>query len=303
MQTWSIATILVIALIAGCTEAPSEPQTLDYPSDMQIIGIVQDAALRPIAGAAVAIRQTGQNMTTGASGAFDFTVDEGAYLVDVHAAGYYNVTVPALPKENATHLYVTLAPIPVDLPFIETQRFRGFLQCAHEVLIISGSCDVLPAYVNDAVEPQLGLRPVPEPFEATNKFEFEVDAGWQSMVLDIEFSTPPGLDGLRVLLQGLEDQSQLLVYEQYGKWNSSTSFTIRIDPGQEYPEGDAPVPANRTAFRVEVLPHSHGYHQICDPSGDTCFLGAGAAIDWEFEVFVTAFYVTSAPEGFTLRDG
>ncbi|MCA1811587.1 MAG: hypothetical protein LC623_06200, partial [Halobacteriales archaeon] len=139
-------------------------------------------------------------------------------------------------------------------------------------------------------------------FNNTSVISVDVQDGWKTIVGDLVFNTTqPLLDGLRVTVQGSHNQTGLGTYEQYGRFEGQHSFTFRVEPGASYPDGTAgEVPQNTTSFRFNVYPHSHAWHTACI-AGVACFLGVGAGLNVEFDLFVTVFYGAPAPEGFTLQ--
>jgi hypothetical protein len=85
---------------------------------------------------------------------------------------------------------------------------------------------------------------------------------------------------------------------QYGRWHAPTSFVARLEPGGNYTDGTEPVPAEATGFQVDIYPHSHGYHPTCIPVFG-CPLGVGAAVNVDFDVYATLFYVDPAPADYS----
>ncbi|HLF16302.1 MAG TPA: carboxypeptidase-like regulatory domain-containing protein [Candidatus Thermoplasmatota archaeon] len=291
---------LAAALLAGCSGSATDPgsgaatTTPHHPDSMDIHGLVEDSALRPIAGATLGLLALNITATSDASGAFRFDdVPYGIQLVQATAPGYLPGSARVDPTTANETLLVILEAAPDTTPRNVTQQYRGILQCAAELLIVTGSCDAVLTFA--------GVDPV---LDQNATWDFEVEANWRTLVLDVVFDpdAQPGLDGLRVVVRALTDSASLGEYGQYGRFNGSSPFTVRLEPGASYPDGDAPVPENATVFRIDVYPQSHGWHSVCDPSGTyDCFLGAGAGIDVAFDLFVTAFYNEDAPEGWTLQ--
>jgi hypothetical protein len=160
-----------------------------------------------------------------------------------------------------------------------------------EALIIAPSCDSALTVVPGA----------PRAFAENATFLFGADAGWRTLVLDVVFdgSQSPGLDGLRTVLRGTFDPASNGTYVQYGRWHDARSYTVRVEPGGNYTDGDGAVPGNATGFQVDVYPQGRLYHQACAESA--CFLGVGAGTDVRFDLYATLFYVDPAPAGFTVQ--
>jgi hypothetical protein len=286
--------------LAGCvggpgdaSEGPSQPASIDAEArEIHLRGHVLTPALVPVADASVSVVAMGLAQRTAADGGFDFgAVPSRLYTLQVSAAGYADATLTVSPDEAAAALSIVLEPgAPVE-PYTTTVSFHGVLECAFEALIISPSCDSALTVVPGA----------PRLFRENQSFVFGADPGWRTLVLDVVFDAEahPGLDGLRAVVRGSLDPDGGGEYLQYGRWNGPSSFTIRMEPGGNYTDGTEPVPANATGFQVDVYPHGHAYHEACAET--SCFLGAGAASNVEFDVYATLFYVESAPAGFTLR--
>lgn len=295
-----MATIL---LLAGCTGGPTDPATVPRPTGMQIVGIVQDESFTPIAGAQVAVRLTNRTAVTDVGGLFTFVgLPLSPYLVDVQAPGYANATLTAEPRDNVSLTFI-LTPPQLESPPPVLLHFTGKFVCALEALIISPSCDTLIDAVRENPQAPPG---VPDLFEDLSTFDFPLSSRWTTVVVDVDFAEHPGLDGLRVTVQGKNDNDKLANYEKYGSFHGSDPFSVRLEPDQEYPEGTRPVPANATALQVEVYPHGHGWHALCtDPVPDVlgpgrCPLGVGFARDVQFDLYVTIFFVEPAPADYSL---
>lgn len=284
--------LLAALLLAGCADDPASglPEPTASPSTMAIVGLVQDEAFTPVGGANVTLRLVGRATVTDASGGFRFDgLAPSAYLVDVNATGFQGATLTAEPGAGNASLSFVLARPPSLRPTMAFEHFRGILQCAFEAAIISPSCDTA-----------LSVAPgSPHVFNDTSSFEAGLDPNWGTVVVDVDFDAAahPGLDGLRLVARGAADAGETGEYQQFGRFNGSEPFTVRLEPGATYPDGAGPVPAATSLFRFEVYPQSHGWHATCAAA---CLLGAGASVDVSFELYVTVFYNQKAPEGYTM---
>lgn len=289
--------LLAAALLAGCAdpaaESPAGPGPSAAPSTMAIVGLVQDEAFAAIPGAAVTLRLVNLTTVTDAAGGFRFDgLAPSAYLVDVAADGYEPATLTAEPSAtlNASLNFVLARP-PSLRPGTEVLHFEGLYQCAFEALIIPGSCDVLLEMAGQSA------------FDDTSSFQLGLRPNWRSVAIDVDFdlSATPGLEGLRLVVRGIDDSAELNEYRQYGRFSGGEPFTAVLDVNGTYPDGSAPVPGNLTALELVVYPQGHGYHEVCQPPDQsTCFLGAGAGTDVAFDLYVTVFYNQPAPAGYTL---
>ncbi len=241
--------------------------------------------------------RTGANTTTDAQGAFRFEdVLPTIHVLNVtHAMGSASLSVDATEPPRPVVVVVTSMTVE---PYTTTEQYRGHLQCASEALIISGSCDTLLGFTNDQLEPSAG-RPLPEPLSRNDNFTLVTENGWETLVIDVVWDAAayPGLDGLRVIVQGPGGRDDLGAYDKYVTAHDADGrMTIRLAPGERYESGVIQIPDQGTALDIRVLPHSYGYHEICDPDGQ-CFLGLGAGTDLEFQVLATTFYHEPAPPG------
>jgi hypothetical protein len=289
-----VALLLAAALLlAGCAASPESklPAPTPTPTDMSIVGLVQDESFVPIPGANVSLRLVNRTTTTDGQGSFRFDgLAESAYLVDVDAPGYDPATLTAEPATatNASLSFILRRPLSLR-PSVSTEHFRGILQCAFEAAIISPSCDSALTVAPGA----------PHVFNDTAAFDMGVNPNWDAVVVDVDFDpgANPGLDGLRLVARGLGDGDQFGDYQQFGRFNASSPFTVLLQPGAAYADGTGPLPANTTLFRFEVYPQSHGWHATCAAA---CLLGAGAGVNVSFDLYVSVFYNQKAPDGYTL---
>ncbi|MHB1260608.1 MAG: carboxypeptidase-like regulatory domain-containing protein [Thermoplasmatota archaeon] len=297
MRSLSVVALVAALLLAGCSDSGAkapDPAVTVAPSTMSIVGLVQDEAFNAVGGANVTLRLVGRSTTTDASGAFRFdALTPSAYLVDVNATGFELASLTAEPQgaQNASLNFV-LRQLTSFRPRTEVTHLEGILQCAAESVIITGSCDTASTTLGG-----------PGAFSDTSTFQVGLLRRWQSIVIDVDFdgSSHPGLEALRLVVRGVNDADHLNEYQQYGRFTGAGPFTARLDVNGTYEDGDGPIPGNLTITELVVYPQGHGWHQVCDPTGENgCFLGAGAAVDVRFDLYVTVFYNQLAPEGYTL---
>lgn len=284
---WMVLLVTLAATLAGCADDPPAAVADGTPAldRMTIVGLVQNESFAPVPDATVSLRLANLTTTTDGGGLFTFTgLALGPYVVDVLAAGFEPATLTAEPRLNVSLNFI-LAPPSTQVPLPSVLHYKGLLQCAFEAVIISPSCDTL------ADEAGASL------FDDLSTFEAGVNTGWTAAVIDLAFDAAsyPGLDGLRLTIQGRNDADKLTSYQQYGRFHGSEPFTVVLRPGQTYEDGTEPVPSNATSLQFEVYPHGHGYHA----AGVSPFLGVGVAPNVRFDLYVTLFY-GPVPEGYTL---
>ena len=292
-----VAVALAASFLAGCagpaSAADDVPAGTPAPTSMSIVGLVQDEAFNGIGGAQVTLRLVNHTTTTDASGAFRFDgLPLSAYLVDVNATGFEPATLTAEPRTdgNTSLNFVLLQAVSLR-PRTEVSHFKGIYECAFEALIIPGSCDTLSTSFGG-----------PAAFNDTSVFQVGLGRRWQTIVVDVDFDPEnhPGLEGLRLVVRGLNDDDQLNEYQQYGRFSGGSPFTARLDVNGTYEDGTMAVPGNITLAELTVYPQGHGWHEVCEPTEQFgCFLGAGAATDLQFDLYVTVFYNQLAPEGYS----
>jgi hypothetical protein len=257
---------------------------------MTLGGVVQGDALVPISGATVKVRELNITETTNSAGTFRFDpLPVRDYVLDATAPGYLAATLVAHPDGTPDKLQFILRQALPDKPYQRNQTFDGFFECAAEAVIVSGSCDAL-----------ITAEGGPSVFKNESQFSFGVEPGWKTLVIGLSFdkSSMPAMDQMRLVVRPPGASASLGTYEQYGRWSDNKPFVARIEPGQSYVEATSPVPANATEFRIDVYAQGVGWHEVCYP-GQPCNAGLGVATNVSFRVLVSAFYVDSAPAGWT----
>ena len=291
---WFLPAILALA---GCSGTGGEPTGEPTPTAdrMRIAGLVESDALVPLGNATVAIQGLNLTVQTDATGRFAFEpLPPRTYVVEASLAGYRTQPLVARPGTNEGSLDFVLQAVQAPRPYRVAYEFQGHIECGAEALIISGPCDTA---VQEGGGPAL--------MDNTSAFRFAFQPGWRSIVIDVVFDPEanPGMDGLRVAVRKASDAAALDDYEQYGRFHGDAPYTIRLDAGATYPDGDGPIPGNLTGLLLDAYPQGHAWHAVCDPTGvdGRCLAGAGAGANIDFALYATVFYVEPAPEGFTLR--
>lgn len=287
-----VAGLLLATLLAGCGGPATGTATGTGADDrMRIAGLVEGDTLLPLGNATVAIAELNLTVRTDDLGTFHFPpLPPHVYSVAASHAGYGTVALVARPETNAGSLDFVLPRVAVHTPRQDAFHFRGALECGFEALIIAGSCDANQGVLGNQTE-----------------FDFGLTANWTTTVVDVVFdaNANPGLDGLRLVVRGQGDADRLGTYRQFGRFHNATSYTVRLEPGHTYPDGTAPLDANLTRMVLDVYPQGRLYHEACVPPtpvhAGECALGAGAGTNIAFDLYVTVFYVTPAPPGYTLR--
>lgn len=129
----AVALALAVALLAGCSDAPTAEQLL-APDEGALAGVVVDPALRPLEGAVARIPAAPEvpPATTGADGTFRFQgLRAGLHIVQVEKPGYLSATVQATASAapDAPLVNVVLEPLDETRPYVVLETFEGFLDC------------------------------------------------------------------------------------------------------------------------------------------------------------------------------
>jgi hypothetical protein len=145
MRTLAILALLVGGLLAGCSspsdDTPSETGPtfddlgLEATSETGVIrGVVVDEAVRPIAGATVALQGADpREAVTTALGTFGFDgLAAGTYFFTVGKAGFVTAqssadVVPGLAEPDVVKVQLTADA--ATRPYVDTYVFSGFVEC------------------------------------------------------------------------------------------------------------------------------------------------------------------------------
>ncbi|HEX2066128.1 MAG TPA: carboxypeptidase-like regulatory domain-containing protein [Candidatus Thermoplasmatota archaeon] len=287
MRAEGLLALLFLPWAAGCAGPPAAAPPIDpFEGRMRVAGLVESDTLIPLANATVAIADLNLTARTDALGAFAFPpLEPRAYRVEASHPGYRPLTLVARPETNSASLDFVLQRALPPAPRQEQFRFRGILECGYVTPVAAGACDADAGLVGNQT-----------------RFSFPLAPAWRTAVVDVVFDPDanPGLDGLVLVVRGDGGAAGGL---DLGRFNGSRSFTARLEPGAAHPGGAAPVDGNLTGLQLEVQPRGRLDGQACPQVQGSvqCARGAGAGLNIEFDLFVTAFYVAPAPPGFTLR--
>jgi hypothetical protein len=284
-----VAGLLLATLLAGCGSKAAPAAAPPAADDrMRVAGLVESDTLVPLGNATVAIAALNLTVRTDDLGGFAFPpLAPRVYDVEARHAGYLVLTLVARPETNPGALDFVLQRAAAPAPRQDQFHYRGLLDCGFEALVASGPCDGGAGVVGNQTE-----------------FAFPLTPGWNTTVVDVLFANP-GLDGLRLAVSGHAFADRTGAYRPYGRFHDPNPFTARLEPGTTYAGGAAPVAANITRFVLDVAPQGQLSQQACVPDSPAgkgvCAQGVGAGANIQFDLYVTVFYVTPAPAGFTIR--
>ncbi len=122
------AWLLLAIVLSGCA-APAAPGPVT-PTVGSLEGIIVDALLRPVPGAAVAVGET--RAEAGSDGSYRLLANWtlGEQIAIFTAPGHQSVTRAIVATTESQHFSfnITLAPTPVGR--LDTQSYRGLISCA-----------------------------------------------------------------------------------------------------------------------------------------------------------------------------
>jgi hypothetical protein len=279
----SAALVLGLLLLAGCagkTAAPKQTVSTDastetLPSGVTNIlrGHVTGADLAPLAGAMVELASLKRNVTTAANGTYEFTnLEPHDYLISVSREAYKTKTQRAIVEDGKIYeLDFQLEDKPRLEPYKTTTPFRGLIACEGAFAtdpenVGYQSCGtVLPGNVN------------------THEFSVEPNAV-QVLVEVVWKSTTPASAKLAVEVASVGFGHQDTVF---GKQHGPSGMKVRISQSlttKYYPQGGTIRVALSAAPSVT-------------PDGSAA--DAGIAIQQDFTIYMTVFYVEPGPANFS----
>lgn len=146
----SILFLLIAAALAGCSDAPAEPDPVGVKPVVvdddtgAISGVVVDLTIVPVADAVITL-QDGTTATTDVDGLFVFEqLDPGAYFLSVAAEGF--VTTQSSADVRAGEIAtprIQLTPDLSPVPYVNTHEFKGHMTFSdfYAVYVLSGILD------------------------------------------------------------------------------------------------------------------------------------------------------------------
>lgn len=289
----ALSIVLAMAL-AGCVDQggapPVQPSstddsskvTLDFDARLDesrpgaILGIVGDLTFTPIAGAKVSIDTLNLSRVSDVAGRYEFVdLDNGRYLVTASAEGFFTKTASAVVKNGTIYeLNFKLEPVPTKTPYSIPAETKGQISCYFVA--------TNPA-TGDGSEYNCGS------LDPNNKDRFRWDMAVDPASITIEMKyTPQTTASSRLDLTAST--------EGFGDLDTDLGRTVgedgyaRIEVGptvlkRYYSKGG-------TFTTVTKLAPSLGDEET-DTSG-------GAAVNQQFDIVVTVFYVLPGPSNYSV---
>lgn len=274
MKSPVLVGVLLAALLAGCTDDPSEAEPA-LPADAStgtLRGVVLDTTITPVEGANVTLEGYDLVATTNADGAFAFEgLAGGTYRLVAEHPGFNGAQTTAQVDPTAAKadiVRIVMQPKQTVVPFVQPYEWRGFIQCAY-IAIYSA---------NDCVPPDAGFLTS----DTTTVYELEAQPTWVQSEMSWENS------------QLLGDALQL----QYAVPDTNFDYLRAEGPSPVLVVADAAtIDLNGLGAGLDlylrVFPsHLDGTEP---PAGD--LFGVGLQFDQDFTVVTHVFYHVQPPTG------
>lgn len=304
--------VLAVTTIAGCGDKPAATATADEGAAEPVLlaGIVVTEAIVPIAGASVVVQPGGLNATTDLGGVFRVgPLEPGLYEVTATADGYAATTVPGLVVEEgvatggdagepALALRIVMPAIRDDVPYIQLQKFDGYLMCTVDTWVAPYQIIGAPCFgVIDIVTGQ-------QVSQDQWQFEFAIDApGLAGILAEMFWDEQPAGRHMGMLLRNVAgagsgvDAGGTNVDVQYASTRGPAPLPLRVLQGIENPGSDEgaafQVPQNDTmSYKLLILGRAD-YGQPAD---------VHLMLNNRPEVYVTEFYHAMGDESYSVAD-
>jgi hypothetical protein len=294
--------LLAALLVAGCSGGGDDPEVPPTaPPGVQVSsstgalhGVVVDQAIRPIAGAAVAISGPSERTAeTGEDGRFAFgLLAPGTYIVQashpIFGPAQTTAEVVAGDAEPPA-LRVLLERLFAQEPFSEAIKFDGFIQCGYDAAVLTSQC------VNDytSIVYPGGLANDLRSVVDNRGYVTAVGPGWQVMVYELLWETTA---------QGTSEEMFFLVSffnrtasDHYARAAGASPVALRMHVGEVHDTQagtEEQVPA-------EGRPDLYVFAGISAGGG----LPVGAGVSQPFTFFQHNFYYGLPPDGWSFVAG
>ncbi|MFA5943486.1 MAG: carboxypeptidase-like regulatory domain-containing protein [Candidatus Thermoplasmatota archaeon] len=315
-----LASALLLAILSGCADKAAEDPLADTDFDDleievtattgAIRGIVVDERIVPIEGASLRATGTGfnQTKTSDAEGRFVFdSLTPGTYFVmassTLHVGAQTTVEVVAADAEPPL-TRIQLQRLFTQEPFVEQQKFDGFIQCNQAgIVYASAPCvtdftglaggnlnGTVPGCTAGGCAPQ--LRRV---LSEQRGFRTSVGPGWQSIVLEMTWEESSDTFE-RMGITFSYNETQRPGTHWYARSDSTSPLRMELKTGVPGPDEQIP---DGTPELIPAEGHPDLYYFV----GVRNDLAPSIAVNQAFQVFQTSFYFAIPPEGWSLVNG
>lgn len=280
-----VAATLLAAALSGCADqggpanaspTVSDPYALPEGVTNVLQGQVRAEDLAPLGNATVAVISLQINQTTDEAGAFRFeNLEPRDYLVTVTKDGYRTKTQRAIIEDGKIYeLNFTLEVKPNVTPYSEVLSFKGRISCQVAYASNPDQHDEVDCGAADPVN----NHPTEEFFFQPGGAQLVVEAFW----------TPAqrGAERLRMSVESVGFGHQDIVF---GEVVGPTGLKLPISQslmGKYYPQGGT------VRVTMTAAPGLLGQPESYD---------AGAAVQQDFELWVTVFYYEPGPPNYSAQ--
>lgn len=292
----AVPVALLAVALAGCSDEPGAAAVL--PVDAQpLSGVVVTQAIVPVAGATVRAQPGDLAATTGEDGRFELgPVPAGTYQIAVRAEGYADAVATAVAGPEVVK--VVLLATSTDVPYIEVQKFDGYLECTFDIWV--APYQVLGAPCVGVVDLVTGVPVSSDQWQ----FVWEVSApGLTGALAEMVWDGQPTGSQMGMLLRNVAgagsgvDAGGTNVDTQYASTRGPSPLGMWVHQGIENPGADEgaafQVPQNETMqYKLLVLGRAD-YGQPAD---------VHLMLQNRPQVFVTEFYHKLGDPSYSVLD-
>ncbi len=304
-----VALLLLTASLAGCmggSEETGEP-TLKNRAEVSastggIQGVVTDPAIQPIEEATVTLVETGEQTQTATDGSYAFSnVPPGTYTVRIEAEEFIGTEESVEVRSADIALLDVILPVrPSVDPFSQEIEFAGFLECSVATPVILVAVCAVPNFL-------LGNNATNDKF----LFPFTIEPNPWQMVTEVRWdATQPTGERFAVIVEpnGIPNDGRTDFGADGGesplRVNTNRTMFAQVDENLTTicEEGGSDNYCNRNFIEQGGEAWSRVFVSNTDLTG-TGFPTGGAAIQQQYELFVTIFYNAPACEDYSLVEG
>jgi hypothetical protein len=283
--------LLVLTTLAGCADAPMEPEeeslgvdeSLTATADTGVIrGVVVDASIVPVPGVTIALEGTEQTTETGEDGAFGFSnVEPGVYFLQASKIGWVTTqtsTSVVAGVEKPPAVRVQMVPDPENTPYYLSFNFKGHMGCSLSYIALCG-LPVVDEATNDKFLAQF-------PVDAPPQFA-TIEAIWKGTQptgnqMNLNFGGTPAGPG--TTFNTSQGPSPL-----YSSGNETQLAEMNIGSGED-------LIGRMFAWEAEGTGIDDHTGQCVPVVLTTYCQGPGVALQQDFEFFVHTFYLFEPSE-------
>ena len=304
MRAFLAAAAITMLMVSGCAADPDPSAEGGLPpadfENLELVatattgvirGIVVDAAIRPVPGAAVTLKSgSPETVETTGDGAFGFDeLPPGTYFLSVHKIGFNDVQQSAdvvAGVEEPPVVKVQLVADGKPAPFYAEYKVEGIIECGtsfvaacggvHDVVVIacveSGGAVCLPQPTNDAYSAFLAIDGTPDYVQTEMVWETTQALG-DSMSYALRYADKETYDG------GMYEDG-------FGSFEGPSPLLGHVS-GEDAADAEL---GNRTGLVFSIF------------SGGAQGTPLGVTVEQSYTFFIHAFYGYEPAEGWRFTD-